>query len=108
MVAGLRHSVEIIRELIKAEAEDLGEDYGRIVLAGISQGAAVGVHTLINLVLAGMHDHSPGAIVIDSEGAQGVGLGAFVDFCARLLFSGRKLQDMRDVLQVKEKAHESG
>lgn len=78
---GLTVSVSRIRDLIHHEAKLLGGRYDRIVLMGISQGAATAVHTLINLDLA-----------------PGVGLAAFVGFSCRMPFPGRSLTDTRAIL----------
>ncbi|KAL0934806.1 phospholipase carboxylesterase [Colletotrichum truncatum] len=79
---GLRRSVAAIREIIAEEAELLGGKYNHIILAGISQGAATGVHTLLNLALPKGQD----------------GLAAFLGFCCRMPFPGRSLADTRAVL----------
>lgn len=80
---GLGVSVSRIRDLIHREAGLLGGRYDRVVLMGISQGAATAVHTLINLDLA-----------------PGVGLAAFVGFSCRMPFPGRSLADTRAVLTL--------
>ncbi|KAK1624093.1 Phospholipase/Carboxylesterase family protein [Colletotrichum phormii] len=79
---GLRDSVVEIREILAAEAQLLGGKWSRIILAGISQGAATGVHTMLNLRLP------PGQS----------GLGAFVGFSCRMPFPGRSLADTRAIL----------
>ena len=56
--------------------------WDRIVLAGISQGAATGVHVLANLDVP--------------EG----GLGAFLGFSCRFPFPREKLSEVRDVLDL--------
>ncbi|TDZ13397.1 Acyl-protein thioesterase 1 [Colletotrichum spinosum] len=81
---GLRESVLGILEIIHQEARQLGGRYDRIVLAGISQGAATSVHTLLSLELP--------------EGQSK--LGAFVGFSCRMPFPGRSLGDTRSVLGV--------
>ncbi|KAK1676461.1 Phospholipase/Carboxylesterase family protein [Colletotrichum godetiae] len=81
---GLRDSVVEIREILAAEAQLLGDKWSRIILAGISQGAATGVHTLLNLRLP------PGQS----------GLGAFVGFSCRMPFPGRSLADTRAILRL--------
>ncbi|TVY89025.1 Acyl-protein thioesterase, partial [Lachnellula willkommii] len=48
---GLRESVTNIRRIIASEATVLGGKWDHVVLAGISQGAATSVHTLLNLSL---------------------------------------------------------
>ncbi|CRK32846.1 hypothetical protein BN1723_014684 [Verticillium longisporum] len=65
------------------EAETLGGQWGKVVLAGISQGGAVGAHTLLNLAT-------------DGE----TRLGAFLGFSSRLPFPGRSLPETRKVLAL--------
>ncbi|KAH7305988.1 phospholipase/carboxylesterase family protein [Stachybotrys elegans] len=81
---GLRSSVDRIRQLLAQEAALLGGRWDRIILAGISQGAATSVHTLLNLDIP-----QPGG-----------GLAAFMGFSCRMPFPGRSLQDTRKVLQL--------
>lgn len=78
---GLKESVSVIRRVIADEAAKLGGRWDRVILAGISMGAATGVHTLFNLDIP----------------AAG-GLGALLGFCARCPFAGRSLAQIRDVL----------
>ncbi|GAB1319296.1 Phospholipase/carboxylesterase/thioesterase domain-containing protein [Madurella fahalii] len=80
---GLREMVPRIRDLVAREAGALAGRWDRVVLAGISMGAATGVHTLFNLD-------------VPFEG--GGRLAAFMGFCARCPFAGRGLQGMREVL----------
>lgn len=79
---GLKEVVPVIRRILAAEAELLGGRWERIVLAGISMGAATGAHVLFNLNLP------------SSEGR----LGAFLGFSCRCPFAGRTLEGMRGVL----------
>lgn len=86
---GLRDSVARVRVLVAREAGRLGGRYDKIVLMGISQGGATGVHTLFNLAVP--------------EGFEAAGgrprrLGAFVGVSCRLPFSGRPLEELRTVL----------
>lgn len=81
---GLRESVNAIRRLIHSEAVTLGGRYDRIVLAGISQGAATSVHTLLNLRVPS--ESSPRR------------LAALMTFSARMPFPGRNLTETRAVL----------
>ncbi|KAI0161245.1 phospholipase/carboxylesterase family protein [Xylariaceae sp. FL1272] len=76
---GLREVVPALRKLIADEATLLGGRWDRVVLMGISMGAATAVHTLFNL-------HEP--------------LAALVCFCARCPFAGRTLHEMRGVLAL--------
>lgn len=84
---GLRDSVTAVRAILAREAAALGGDWDRIILAGISQGAATGVHTLLNLPSGG-----PDGLPHDS------GLGAFLGFSCRMPFPGRTLAETRGVL----------
>ena len=84
---GLRSSVRDMINLISVEAEHLGGRFDRIILAGISQGGATLLHTILNLNL---------------EGANGKrGLCAFLGFSCRLPFIGRSLPELRQVLGLK-------
>ena len=77
---GLREVVPAVRRLLADEAARLGGRWDRVVLAGISQGAATSVHTLFNL-----GDDVPR-------------LGAFLGFSCRCPFAGRDLAGMRAAL----------
>lgn len=79
---GLREVVPEVRRILAQEAEALGGRWDRVVLAGISMGAATGGHTLFNLA------------VPTEEGR----LGAFMGFSGRCPFAGRDLRGMREVL----------
>jgi predicted esterase len=80
---GLRESVTSIRQILKNEAENLDGKWDHIILAGISQGAATSVHTLLNL-------NAPQR------------LGGFLGFSCRLPFPGRSLADTRAVLGLED------
>ncbi|KAK4446308.1 alpha/beta-hydrolase [Podospora aff. communis PSN243] len=80
---GLREVVPQLKRLIADEAALLGGRWDRIVLAGISMGAATGVHVLFNLD------------VPDEAGGR---LAAFLGFSCRCPFAGRDLAGMRAVL----------
>ncbi|KAL2137892.1 hypothetical protein VTI28DRAFT_7915 [Corynascus sepedonium] len=84
-IEGLRESVPAIRDIIAREAARLGGRWDRVILAGISMGAATSAHTLFNL------DVPP-------EG--GGRLAAFLGFCGRCPFAGRSLQGMREELAL--------
>lgn len=81
---GLRESVTCIRTLLSSEAAVLENRCENLVLAGISQGAATSVHTLLNLSLP------PGV----------ARLGAFLGFSCRMPFPGRSLVETRKVLNL--------
>lgn len=83
---GLTESVARVRGIIADEAARLGGRYDRIVLMGISQGGATGMHTLLNLGLPG----------IQAGGKQR--LGAFVGVSCRMPFPERTLEETRRVL----------
>ena len=80
---GLKEVVPTIRGILAEEAALLGGQWNRIILAGISMGAATSVHTLFNL---------------DVPTAKGGGLAAFLGFSCRCPFAGRTLSEMRNVL----------
>ncbi|KAK7403113.1 hypothetical protein QQX98_011138 [Neonectria punicea] len=84
---GLRTSVARVRRVLEAEAAALNGRWDRIVLAGISQGSAVGVHTLLNLAVPG-------------DDALARRLAGFLSFSARMPFPGRSLADTRAILHL--------
>lgn len=90
---GLRESVESILRLLEKEAEKLGYQWDRIVLAGINQGAAIGIHTLLNLDLRPTR-----------EGPRR--LGACLGFSCRMPFPGRSLADARNILKLEGTAND--
>ncbi|CAI6020310.1 hypothetical protein V2G26_001879 [Clonostachys chloroleuca] len=75
---GLRASVGRVRELVRAEAGRVG-GLERVVVMGISQGGATGVHVLLSL-------------------GEGERLGAFVGVSCRMVFPGRSLGETRGML----------
>lgn len=77
---GLRDSVGGITKLLVAEAEALEGQWDRLVLMGISQGAATGIHAMLHL-----HHQAPR-------------IGAFVGFSCRMPFPSRTLAETRKVL----------
>ncbi|OAA63907.1 Phospholipase/carboxylesterase [Cordyceps fumosorosea ARSEF 2679] len=79
---GLREVVPEIRRILAEEAAALGGRWDRVILAGISMGAATGIHTLFNL---------------DVPTAE-ARLGAFLGFSCRCPFAGRDLAGMRAAL----------
>ncbi|TVY35183.1 Acyl-protein thioesterase [Lachnellula occidentalis] len=87
---GLKESVSYISRILASEATVLGGQWDRLVLAGISQGAATSVHTLLNLSLPPLVD------------GQQVSrrLGAFLGFSCRMPFPGRSLLETRKVLAL--------
>ncbi|KAK3900523.1 Alpha/Beta hydrolase protein [Staphylotrichum tortipilum] len=78
---GLREVVPAVKGLVEKEVEGLGRERGKVVLAGISMGAATGVHTLLNM-------------------GGDKGLGGFMGFCARCPFAGRGPGEMRGMLGI--------
>ena len=87
---GLSESVSSTRSILASEAALLGGHWDRLVLAGISQGAATSVHTLLNMSIP------PGT---DSQQAPRK-LGAFLGFSCRMPFPGRSLAATRSVLDL--------
>lgn len=85
---GLKESVSSIRRILATEATILGENWDRLVLAGISQGAATSVHTLLNLSI-------PEAVAGQQVSRR---LGAFLGFSCRMPFPGQPLADSRKIL----------
>ncbi|KAH8697255.1 phospholipase/carboxylesterase family protein [Talaromyces proteolyticus] len=82
---GLKEVVPAIEGILASEAGQLGGRWDRVVLAGISMGAATSVHTLFNL---------------DAPSHGGGRLAAFLGFSARCPFVGRTLFEMRRVLSL--------
>ncbi|KAL2760954.1 hypothetical protein ACRALDRAFT_1059323 [Sodiomyces alcalophilus JCM 7366] len=111
---GLRESVAIIRRLLHDEAQLLGGRWDKIVLAGISQGAATAMHTFFNLRVPTPDDadHTANAdrdgdVDMDTSPA-GVAnrpksvprLGAVVGFSCRIPFPGGTLAEKRQLLNL--------
>ncbi|KAJ9655735.1 hypothetical protein H2198_005441 [Neophaeococcomyces mojaviensis] len=94
--AGLRESVSSIRKVIRNEVEMLGERAERVVLMGISQGAALGVHALLNLNLK--HVRMEGEAEVDAP----LRLGALIGFAGWMPFVGRSLAELRAVLELED------
>lgn len=78
---GLREVIPAVRDVVATEAAILGGRWDRVVLAGISMGAATSVHLLFNLD-------------VPEYGR----LAAFMGFSCRCPFAGRTLAGMRAVL----------
>lgn len=95
---GLRDSVVGLRAVLAREAATLGGRWDRLVLAGISQGAATGVHALLNLPVDGRE--SLGGDGGSGSGSGSGGLGAFLGFSCRMPFPGRTLAETRAVLAL--------
>lgn len=91
-VFGLRESVESLRRIVRAEAQRVGGLH-RVFLAGISQGGATAVHTLLHL------GHREDGEV---EGVRPSRLGGLIGFCPWLPFPGGSLQETREVLGLEE------
>ncbi|KAM0740373.1 hypothetical protein ACQRIT_005557 [Beauveria bassiana] len=84
---GLRAMVPEIARILAEEVAALGGRWDRVILAGISMGAATSVHTLFNL---------------DVLVPEATALGAFMGFSARCPFAGRSLAGMREVLGLQQ------
>ncbi|KAF4974770.1 hypothetical protein FZEAL_8367 [Fusarium zealandicum] len=82
---GLKEVLPAIRDILASEAAQLGGRWDHVILAGISMGAATGVHTLFNL---------------DVPKAAGERLAAFLGFSCRCPFAGRSLAGMRSVVSL--------
>lgn len=94
---GLSHSVAGIRKILAKEATILDGRWDRIILAGISQGAATSVHTLFNLNLNNANTQTNS---LDAGNSRG--LAAFLGFSCRLPFPGRSLKDTREILLLED------
>ncbi|KAK3384021.1 Alpha/Beta hydrolase protein [Lasiosphaeria ovina] len=81
---GLRASVPGVHRLLAREAAVLNGRWDRVLLAGISMGAATSVHAVLNLP--------------DIPSQAGGRLGALLLFCGRCPFDGRPLGEMRAAL----------
>ncbi|TWU72157.1 hypothetical protein ED733_003723 [Metarhizium rileyi] len=90
---GLKESIVMLRKVLGVEANILGGHWDKIILAGISQGAATATHALLNLKLP--------AAAEDGAGLTG-GLAAFVGFSCRMPFPGRTLGETRAVLGLED------
>ena len=88
--AGLCESVHRVRRVVRKEAELLGGQWDHIILAGLSQGAATALHTLINLDIPLEEGADP----------KRRRLGACLGFCCRMPFANRTLQDTRACLNL--------
>ncbi|KAH9886443.1 Alpha/Beta hydrolase protein [Cubamyces lactineus] len=82
---GLREVVPQIRRLLANEAALLGERWDRVILAGISMGAATGMHVLFHL---------------DIPPSGGGRLAAFIGISCRCPFSGRTLPEIRKAIGI--------
>lgn len=87
---GLRESVVAIRKILAAESAVLGGKWERVILMGISQGAATAVHALLNLEIP--------------MGGGGIRqrLGGFLGFSCRMPFPGRNLAETRAILGLED------
>ncbi|ORY58814.1 Alpha/Beta hydrolase protein [Pseudomassariella vexata] len=89
---GLRESVMSIRKLVHREAELVG-GLDKIVLAGISQGAATAIHTMLNLDIPPSEKGR-----FNGKKSSSARLAAFMGFGCRLPFPGGTLEETREVL----------
>jgi len=94
--AGLKESVTSIQYVLANEAARLNGRWDRIVLAGISQGGATSVHTLLNLSIP---------VTLDADGKEVPRrLGALIGFSCTLPFPGRSLVETRQILDIVKQA----
>ena len=89
---GLREVIPVIRGIMAEEAARLGGRWDRIVPAGISMGAATGVHVLFNLDIP--------------SGESERRLAAFMGFSCRCPFAGRSLAETRRKLGLEGPDHD--
>lgn len=86
-IEGLKQVIPPLRTILANEAAALGGRWDRVILAGISMGAATSVHMLFNL------DVPP-----NPDGVRR--LAAFIGFSARCPLAGRSLEEMRSALSL--------
>jgi predicted esterase len=79
-VPGLRNNVPALIQVLKQEAASLGGRWDRVILAGISQGAAVSMHVLANLEV----------LVPEARN----GLAAYMAFSSRTPFAAQSEGDV--------------
>ncbi|KAI1080299.1 Alpha/Beta hydrolase protein [Whalleya microplaca] len=91
---GLRESVLSIRRLVYREASRVG-GLDKVVLAGISQGGATAVHSLLHL---GVPDDGMLTGELTGANTPPLRLGAFLGFSCWLPFPGGTLEETREVL----------
>ncbi|KAL6852516.1 hypothetical protein ACO1O0_007062 [Amphichorda felina] len=96
-VEGLRASVAALRRVVAEEAARLGGRWDRVVLAGVGQGAAAALHTLINLEVQGGGDGMAGG-----DRPRPRRLGAVLGFSCGMPLMGRSLADTRAVLGLEK------
>lgn len=87
---GLRESVARVTRLVRDEVEILGS-WERVVVAGISQGGAIAVHTLLGL---------------DAKGKERI--GAVIGFSCRLFLGRETLKETRGEIAGDEGPEEAG
>ncbi|KAI0599645.1 Alpha/Beta hydrolase protein [Biscogniauxia sp. FL1348] len=115
---GLRDSVLSVRRLVAREARAVG-GLSRVVLAGISQGAATAVHVLLNMPLEGTQIAPSEMMAVDEDEDEEEGdektstkttpparLAAFVGFACRMPFPGGTLAETREILGLPPSAAE--
>ncbi|KAH9904551.1 alpha/beta-hydrolase [Xylariomycetidae sp. FL2044] len=101
---GLCESVESVRQLVRREAARVG-GLDRVVLAGISQGAATAVHTLFNLLVpdevseaSDDDDDYDDDATLGGDRPGGARLAGFMAISAFLPLPGGTLEELREVL----------
>lgn len=95
---GLKKSVDSVRRLLEQEAAALGGRWDRVVLAGISQGGATSIHTLLNLKASSMRTGTPDGGEAAEAGRIRPSLGAVIGISCRLPFPRPTLAETRRTL----------
>ncbi|PKS10953.1 hypothetical protein jhhlp_002712 [Lomentospora prolificans] len=98
---GLSESVVYIRRLLEQEAAALGGRWDRVVLAGISQGGATSMHTLLNLKASSMQTGTSDGAGPD-PGRKRPSLGAVIGVSCRLPLPRSTLAETRRALGIWE------
>lgn len=96
----MKESVTSIRRIIAAEIANLGGRSDRVILAGISQGAATAVRTLLNLDLSRQMNSNDALDQQRPQETTGPGLAAFLGFSCRMPFPGCTLAEMRRIADL--------
>lgn len=106
---GLKESVSYVRRLLEQEAAALGGRWDRVVLAGISQGGATCMHTLLSIKGSSIRTGTATSGTGGGEGGEGGGidggggttgprLGAVIGISCRLPFPRETLAETRRIV----------